>query len=50
MAKDVTCEVNSCKFWGPQNRCNASSIHVAGHQNQPRQNREVDCKTFQPKI
>ncbi|GFN32834.1 DUF1540 domain-containing protein [Paenibacillus xylaniclasticus] len=50
MAKDVLCEVNSCKFWGNGNKCNASSIYVVSRTHQPRQSEETDCKTFEPKI
>jgi len=50
MAKDVLCEVNSCKHWGSGNKCNASSIYVVSRASQPRQSEETDCKTFEPKV
>lgn len=51
MAKDVLCEVNSCKYWANENKCNASSIYVVSHHgsNQARNSEETDCKTFEPK-
>ncbi|SDN84370.1 protein of unknown function [Paenibacillus sp. yr247] len=52
MAKDVLCEVNSCKYWANGNKCNATSIYVVSHHgsNQARNSEETDCKTFEPKI
>ncbi len=52
MAKDVLCEVNSCKYWATENKCNASSIYVVSHRdsNQARNSEETDCKTFESKI
>ncbi|WP_256759581.1 DUF1540 domain-containing protein [Cohnella sp. WQ 127256] len=51
MAKDVLCEVNSCKHWAPGNACNASSIYVVNNRNkQASQSGETDCKTFESKI
>lgn len=51
MAKDVLCEVNSCKYWGAGNQCNASSIYVVSHHGKKANNsEETDCKTFEPKV
>ncbi|MBD2866414.1 DUF1540 domain-containing protein [Paenibacillus oceani] len=51
MAKDVLCEVNSCKYWANGNKCNASSIYVVSHRgNHARNSEETDCKTFEAKI
>lgn len=51
MAKDVLCEVNSCKYWAPGNECHASSIYVVNNRNKQAANSaETDCKTFEPKI
>ncbi len=51
MAKDVLCEVNSCKYWGPGNECHASSIYVVNNRNkQASHSEETDCKTFEPKL
>jgi len=51
MAKDVLCEVNSCKYWAAGNQCSASSIYVVSKQNKQASNsEETDCKTFEPKI
>ncbi|MCZ8513041.1 DUF1540 domain-containing protein [Paenibacillus filicis] len=50
MAKDVLCEVNSCKYWGAGNKCNASSIYVVSHNKHASNSEETDCKTFEPKI
>ncbi|NMO97586.1 DUF1540 domain-containing protein [Paenibacillus lemnae] len=50
MAKDVMCEVNSCRYWAQDNKCSASSIFVASHN--PREARkpaETDCRTFEAK-
>lgn len=51
MAKDVLCEVNSCKFWANGNKCNASSIYVVNRRNKEASSSEdTDCKTFEAKI
>ncbi|WP_085990975.1 DUF1540 domain-containing protein [Oceanobacillus senegalensis] len=51
MAQDVLCEVNSCKYWGPGNKCHAKSIYVVSHKGKKAANsEETDCKTFEPKI
>ncbi|WP_084224931.1 DUF1540 domain-containing protein [Paenibacillus pectinilyticus] len=52
MAKDVMCEVNSCKFWSNGNKCSASSISIVSHHdgNQARNSKETDCHTFESKI
>ncbi|MDQ1914906.1 DUF1540 domain-containing protein [Paenibacillus sp. GD4] len=51
MAKDVLCEVNSCKYWAAGNQCNASSIYVVSHRGKKAaHSEETDCKTFEPKL
>lgn len=51
MAKDVLCEVNSCKFWAAGNNCAASSIYVVSNRGkQASHSEETDCKTFEAKI
>ncbi|MFD0674446.1 DUF1540 domain-containing protein [Cohnella sp. GCM10027633] len=51
MAKDVLCEVNSCRYWAPGNECRATSIYVVNNRNkQASQSEETDCKTFEPKM
>jgi len=50
MAKDVLCEVNSCKYWAAGNKCAASSIYVVSRKEQARRSEETDCKTFEPKV
>ncbi len=51
MAKDVLCEVHSCKYWAAGNQCNASSIYVVNNRKQEASSsEETDCKTFEPKL
>ncbi|MFS0838097.1 DUF1540 domain-containing protein [Paenibacillus sp. 1P03SA] len=52
MAKDVLCEVNSCKYWSNGNKCEAESIYVVSHHdgNKARHSEETDCKTFKSKL
>lgn len=51
MARDVLCEVNSCKYWAAGNQCSASSIYVVNNRNSKANNsEETDCKTFESKI
>lgn len=51
MARDVNCEVSSCKYWATHNKCNASSIMVVNNRNrQASDSEETDCKTFEPKL
>jgi hypothetical protein len=51
MAKDVVCEVNSCKYWANGNLCRASSIKVTHHRGKQASNsEETDCRTFEPKV
>jgi hypothetical protein len=52
MAQDVKCEVNSCKYWGAGNLCNASSIYVVNRVGgrQASNSEETDCKTFEAKV
>lgn len=40
MAKDVLCEVNSCKYWAAGNNCNASSIYVVNNRSKQASNSE----------
>ncbi|MCW3790779.1 DUF1540 domain-containing protein [Paenibacillus sp. LS1] len=51
MAKDVLCEVNSCRHWAQENKCSASSIYIVSHTSKDgvRQSAETDCKTFEVK-
>lgn len=48
MAKDVLCEVNSCRFWDSGNKCAASSIYIVAHK-EAKTSDETDCKTFEHK-
>ncbi|MDF2923102.1 MAG: hypothetical protein K0R57_2016 [Paenibacillaceae bacterium] len=51
MAKDVLCEVNSCKYWANGNQCRANSIYVSNHREKQASNSgETDCKTFEPNV
>ncbi|MEF2243784.1 MULTISPECIES: DUF1540 domain-containing protein [unclassified Paenibacillus] len=51
MAKDVLCEVNTCKYWATGNNCRASSIYVVFNRGKKASNsEETDCKTFEPKV
>jgi hypothetical protein len=51
MAKDVLCEVNSCKYWAAGDKCSANSIYVVNNRNkQATTAGETDCKTFESKI
>ncbi|MBP1990042.1 DUF1540 domain-containing protein [Paenibacillus eucommiae] len=50
MAKDVLCEVNSCRYWANENKCSASSIYIINHSNkEAHKSAETDCKTFEVK-
>ncbi|NIK30639.1 hypothetical protein FHS45_003775 [Thalassobacillus devorans] len=50
MAQDVLCEVNNCVYYVEGNRCSASEIYVVSHTgNQAEDQKETDCKTFEPK-
>ncbi|GAA3411074.1 DUF1540 domain-containing protein [Paenibacillus hodogayensis] len=50
MAKDVLCEVNSCRFWATENKCSAESIYITSHGSKEAHNSaETDCKTFETK-
>ncbi|MBN3526693.1 DUF1540 domain-containing protein [Paenibacillus apiarius] len=51
MAKDVLCEVNSCRFWADQNKCTAASILIAINENKNKATNalETDCQTFEVK-
>ena len=48
MAKDVLCEVNSCKHWDSGNKCGAEMIYIVS-QKQANTSAETDCKTFEVK-
>lgn len=48
MAKDVLCEVNSCRYWDSGNKCAASSIYIVSHK-EAKTSEETDCKTFENK-
>jgi len=51
MAKDVLCEVNSCKYWAAGNKCAATSIYVVNNRGkQAGDSGDTDCKTFEPKL
>ncbi|MBN3523183.1 DUF1540 domain-containing protein [Paenibacillus apiarius] len=51
MAKDVLCEVNSCKYWAAGNKCAATSIYVVNNRGkQAHDSGDTDCKTFEPKL
>lgn len=50
MAKDVLCEVNSCRFWAEQNKCSASTIRIASNsEKEVNRSAETDCATFEVK-
>jgi len=50
MAQEILCEVNSCKFWGPGNKCKANSIYVVSQKGKKASSsEETDCKTFVPR-
>ncbi|MBD2847855.1 DUF1540 domain-containing protein [Paenibacillus sp. IB182496] len=50
MAKDVLCEVSSCRNWQSNNRCSADSIYIVNNSsNTAHKSAETDCKTFDPK-
>lgn len=48
MAKDVLCEVDSCRHWSNGNRCAAEQIYIVSKQ-QASTSSETDCKTFEVK-
>lgn len=50
MAKDVLCEVDTCRYWANENKCTASSIYIVNHAAKTADNSgETDCKTFETK-
>ncbi|KAA0965635.1 DUF1540 domain-containing protein [Sporosarcina sp. ANT_H38] len=50
MSQVILCEVNNCKYWGPGNKCKASSIYVVSKKGkQATSSEETDCKTFAPR-
>jgi hypothetical protein len=52
LARDVKCEVNSCRYWAAGNECHATSIYVVNRMNtkQASHSEETDCQTFESKI
>ena len=48
MAKDVLCEVNSCRFWDSGNKCGAETIYIVSKK-EAKTSSETDCKTFETK-
>lgn len=49
MAKDVLCEVNSCKYWGHGNMCHADAIYVISSTNSVAETTDhTGCQTFVP--
>lgn len=49
MAKDVRCEVNSCRYWADENRCRAETIFIQKHVKEASKPAETDCGTFETK-
>lgn len=48
MAKDVKCEVESCKYFEDGDVCTASSIKVVSHVgSEASDTEETDCNTFE---
>ncbi|EGL81546.1 protein of unknown function DUF1540 [Caldalkalibacillus thermarum TA2.A1] len=51
MARDVLCEVSNCKYWEKGNKCAADAIYIVSHTgNQAADQKETDCKTFEPEV
>ncbi len=48
MAKDVLCEVNSCRHWDSGNKCGAETIYIVAHK-EAQTSTETDCQTFEMK-
>lgn len=48
MAKDVLCEVDSCRHWSNGNKCAAEQIYIVSKQ-QASTSSETDCNTFEVK-
>jgi hypothetical protein len=48
MAKDVLCEVNSCRHWDNGNKCSAEKIYITSVIKASTSS-ETDCKTFEIK-
>lgn len=48
MAKDVLCEVNTCRNWSNGNKCSAETIYIVA-QSKASSSSETDCKTFEAK-
>lgn len=50
MAKDVLCEVDSCRHWVDDNKCSASSIYIVSNSADiAHEASETDCRTFEIK-
>lgn len=49
MAKDVKCKVNTCKFYGPGDYCEAKAIKICAETKSCGCSADTNCKTFQPK-
>ncbi|MFC4302673.1 DUF1540 domain-containing protein [Cohnella boryungensis] len=50
MAKDVRCEVNSCRYWADENQCRAETIFITKHiASEAANSVETDCGTFETK-
>lgn len=49
MAKDVKCKVNTCKFYGAGDCCEARVIEVCPETKSCGCSADTNCKTFQPK-
>lgn len=46
MAKDVLCEVDTCRYWSEGNKCQADQIIITTHE-KAQKSSETDCKTFE---
>lgn len=50
MAKDVLCEVSSCRYWADRNQCTADAIYIVNNKDtNAHRSAETDCKTFEVK-
>lgn len=50
MAKDVLCDVDTCKYWVEGNKCDANKIFITSHVSEAETVKETDCKTFEKKV
>lgn len=48
MAKDVLCEVSSCRHWDSGNKCGAETIFITAAK-EAQTSSETDCHTFENK-